>query len=53
MNSGNEDWRGKSANIQAHVIVRAICLTSRLVFQVERRPIVEPASHIAHGQPVA
>jgi hypothetical protein len=32
-------------------IVRAICLTSRLIFQVERRPIVEPASYVAHGQP--
>jgi hypothetical protein len=32
-------------------MVRAIWLTSRLVFQVERRPIVESTSHIAHGQP--
>ena len=29
----------------------AVFLTSRLVFQVERRPVVKSASHVAHGQP--
>jgi hypothetical protein len=29
----------------------SLFLTSRLVFQVQRRPVVESASHIAHGQP--